>query len=665
MDPKRPQALDLEDSMNEYEPELEDILREFGSEPDAPEESLSDTRRLDSLRSAVPPEMGNRDTVVFQPVTASVRPEPEEIPAEPQPDKEEVEPFSEDWEPEYDQPMGEFIPPEPIPFPESRLRSLRQALRNGPERRFYALMELGLGKLKWAVLLNFLLFAASFVLTLLQSRGVIPAQRLAPAIFCQLVLAMLAVLVGCYRLMEGIGALLRGRFTLELLLLVTSAACAIDGVFCLQSGRTPASALFCLHMLMAQWSAYQRRNTELCQMDTLRKATDLAAVVKMEDYLEGHDGYTAVLADGENVPQHAAAPSGPERGLCAFGALSLIASVMLAVAAGLSYGLPAGVQAMAAALLLCMPATAFICTSRPGAILEQRLHRLGAVLCGWEGIREAEKQAVFPLEYSDLLPDGSMKMNGVRFYGPEDPGRIVGYTMALLEADGKGLAPLFSQLQRSRAVYTVDRFRSWPGGIGGEVDGREVLFGTAEFMEEMSLALPDVSNVNFALYAAVDGQVCGLFVLTFQRSRSAAAGLRALCSDRNVLPVLTACDFLLTPQFIRSRLGVQPKRLFLPERQLRRELARQRPQPDAPVIALVAKAGLASRAHALNGARGLRTALKIGAMIHILGGIVGLLSVAVLAMIGAQHLLTPINLLMFSALWMIPGLLITEWTRHS
>ena len=40
-----------------------------------------------------------------------------------------------------------------------------------------------------------------------------------------------------------------------------------------------------------------------------------------------------------------------------------------------------------------------------------------------------------------------------------------------------------------------------------------------------------------------------------------------------------------------------------------------------------------------------------------------LFSVLALVIVGAEHLLTPGNILLYELIWMIPGLLITEWTR--
>jgi len=35
----------------------------------------------------------------------------------------------------------------------------------------------------------------------------------------------------------------------------------------------------------------------------------------------------------------------------------------------------------------------------------------------------------------------------------------------------------------------------------------------------------------------------------------------------------------------------------------------------------------------------------------------------VLAILGARELLTPANMFLYQLVWMIPGLLITQWTR--
>ena len=49
--------------------------------------------------------------------------------------------------------------------------------------------------------------------------------------------------------------------------------------------------------------------------------------------------------------------------------------------------------------------------------------------------------------------------------------------------------------------------------------------------------------------------------------------------------------------------------------------------------------------------------------IHITGGMLGMLIMAVLALLGSVELLTPINVLLYQLIWMIPGLLVTHWPK--
>ena len=48
----------------------------------------------------------------------------------------------------------------------------------------------------------------------------------------------------------------------------------------------------------------------------------------------------------------------------------------------------------------------------------------------------------------------------------------------------------------------------------------------------------------------------------------------------------------------------------------------------------------------------------------ITGGVVGLLIMAALAWVGGVGYLTPVNILLYQLIWLVPGLLVTEWTRH-
>ncbi len=657
--------------------DLEDIMREFGSgEPPKPvppapveeEEVTGDTIRLDKIQKAVSgaKKKNHDDTAAYQPIHIEEE-EEEEEPLTEYPRQEEVEPFSEEWEPEYEEPMGDYPIPEPIVFrPKSRLKELRQKLVSGPEQRYYALSELGVGKLQLGMVLNFIVFLVCAGFTAAQAWGFLPEDRLRLVVFIQFLGMLMSALLGCYRLMEGITDAIRLRFTPNTLLVLTFCVCCVDGVLCLEELRIPVSAAFSLEMTMAMWATYHRRSTEMGQMDTLRRATTLDSVVQLPDYYDGRPGYRTGRGEVEHFMDHYDAVSQPERVLNWYALAVLGVSLIAGILGGIRHGFSIGVQVCAASLLVGMPATAFITAVRPMAILERRLHKLGTVLCGWQGIKAVSRRGTYPLDDSDLFPAGAAKLNGVKFFGDRDPELVVAYATALVKANGGALVGVFTQLLQSRGgyAYEVDHLNNYSGGgIGGEIGDDAVLVGTLQFMQEMGVDMAKGTRVSQAVYCAIDGELCGVFAVVYQRSKSAASGLQTLCGYRGLTPVLITEDFVLTESFIRGKFGINSRRMAFPDSKVRRELARREPEEGDTVVALTTREGLAPKAYAVTGARVVRSAMTVGVVIHMVGGILGLLMMLALAYVGGAAILTPANILLYELVWMLPGLLVTEWTR--
>jgi len=676
----------MDEKQNTGEFSLEDILKEFGDgipQPEEQEEEVliwdgsapengssekpfpQDTVRLDEITKAVREQSADLEqTMAFTPVGQE---EPEQILVPPVQEPPKAEPYSDEWEPEYEQPINDYIPPEPIVYhPKSRLRELKKKLVAGPEKRYYALTELGLGKLQLAIFINLIVALLSAGATAMYTMGMIGEGRIRLLIFGQFLTLLLSGMLGSYQLMEGFGDMVRLRFSLNSLLIFSLAACLVDGLLCLQSLRVPCCAVFSLHMTMSLWSAYQKRNTEMGQMDTMRKATRLDSVVGTPDYYEGRTGFLRGEGQVEDFMDTYNAPSGPEKVLSVYALVALVVSIGIAVTAGVMHSMELGIQVFSAALLVSVPASAYITLSRPMAVLERRLHKLGAVICGWQGVKGLSTSGVFPLNDTDLFPAGSAKMNGVKFYGSRDPDTVVAYGTALITACGGGMAPLFSALLESRNGYhySAKDLRSYPaGGVGGEVNGEAVLAGTLKFMQDMGVDMPAGTKVNQAVYVAIDGQLGGVFAITYGKVKSTAAALTTLCAYRRLMPVLTTSDFMLTESFIRSRFGVNTRRIAFPERPVRLELSEKQPEEGAPALALTTHEGLSGPAFVVTGARALRSASRLGVAVHMLGGILGLIMMLLLAILGAEHLLTPGNVLLYELIWLIPGFLITEWTR--
>ena len=703
--------LEPNEQEQDVELNLDDIMKEFAAEEEWEIQETSAQELLDAVLSEAgvhlheEPEIPvEDDTLVFEPEeawdsTISFKPvevtgdtlsfDPVEDGAEAADDEEElgdtlqfgkddmeairqaaeqVEPYSEKWEPEYDQPMGEYVPPQPIVFrPRSRLRELKRKLVAGPEKRYYELAELGLGRLQAAIFLCVIVVLLSGGALLLNGLGMVRADRMRLMVFGQVLGMLVAALLGSFQLINGGASLLKGRFTSDTMLLFTFIACCVDSVVCLMQLRVPYCAAFSLEVMMSLWAEYQRRNTEMGQMDTMRKAIRLDSVVKCDDFYDGRPGLLRAEGQVEDFMDNYAAVSAPEKMLSRFMLIGMLVALAVGVAGGLfHWDYQMGIRLGTAAMLAVAPATAFITLTRPAAVLERRLHWVGAVICGWQGVMGLQGPVTVPMADRDLFPAGTVKMNGVKFFGSREPDQVVAYATALMAAEGEGLSALFNSLLDSRngRHYDVENFRTYNGGLGGEVEGEPVLIGTHTFLRDMGVEVPEGTRVQQALYVAIDGELGGVFAVNYGKHRPSVMGLGALCGYRSLTPVLTCSDFMLTESFLRSKFGVNTRRVAFPEHDVRKELAAKKPAEDAKALALTTGEGILGMAFAVTGARTLRTASVFGVTLHMVAGVLGLIIVALLAVVGAEELLTAENLMLFELLWMIPGLLITEWTRN-
>ena len=623
----------------------------------------SDTIRIDTARVRTQaPAAVSGDTQSFTPVGQ----QPPEVP---DPTPEGAEPFSAGWEPQYDQPIDEYVPPEPIVFrPKNRLGELKRKLMDGPEQRYYALSEKGVGKLQIALFVSVLIVAAAVFSIILHRFNMVQENRMRLLVFGELFAMLFSALLCWERLADGIGGLLRGRFTTDTLLAFSFIACVADGIFCLQQVKIPFCAAFCLETLMCLWSEYQKRSTQLCQMDTLRKATCLNRVSKAPDCHEGRPGFCVTEGQPEDFMDVCDQPTAPERAISRFALAALVLSAAIGVAAGLRGGLQVGVRTWSAAILAACPATMLISQSRPMWTLQRRLYRFGSVICGWQGVKAAAGKAVMPLSDEDLLPGGSVKINGVKFYSSRNPDTIIGYATAVMTASGSCLAPLFDHMLKSRRgqTFEIDEFKSYGDeGCGAIICGESVLVGTQEFLKRMGVELPAGTRVNQAVYISIDGEFACVFALAFGKLKGVSAGLASLCGQRKLTPVLASTNFLLSESFIRGKYNVDTRRIAFPPVADREKLAAWQPDPEKAVpCALTTQEGLAGAAFAVTGARALRVASVAGAAVHILGGLVGLAAVLILTLSGRTDLMTPANLLLLELCWAVPGLMISEWTRN-
>ena len=251
----------------------------------------------------------------------------------------------------------------------------------------------------------------------------------------------------------------------------------------------------------------------------------------------------------------------------------------------------------------------------------------------------------------------------MKIYG-EELGRVLSYSVAMARAADSQALPLLEQMLSDQGgqAEALDDFRWYEeGGAGGTIHGETVLLGSAYFMRRQNVRLPKELKVPSGLFLAVDGQLTAIFALRYQPSRNVDWALRALRRNR-VTPVLAVRGCNITPEFLRRSFKVDAKPIY-PDVQTRLSLLEQ-DRLTGPAYAVVYRDGLMPYAETVLGSRKLLLAARWTIALALLASVAGLLLCYYLTGIGGYASLTPLRLVLFQLLWLLPGLLLAGQVKH-
>ena len=237
---------------------------------------------------------------------------------------------------------------------------------------------------------------------------------------------------------------------------------------------------------------------------------------------------------------------------------------------------------------------------------------------------------------------------------------VIGYANAVVQTAGSGLVPLFEQMMHDQngRRYTVDSFRRYEsGGLGATIRGDVVLMGSIAFMKLMRVRVPEGTRLKQAVYLSVNGELTAVFALNYAPAESVRAGLSAVLRAGSLVPVLATRDFMITPQFLKLRYKIPPEHIEFPIVEERAALSEPETVRSGTQGALMARSSFASFAGSVVAARGLRSTAILCICIALVGSILGAGLMFVLTFLGADLAASCWNLFLYTALWLLPGLL--------
>ena len=460
---------------------------------------------------------------------------------------------------------------------------------------------------------------------------------------------------------RGISALARKRCVGELLAGIAALAAVGDCLVCLlqpeRTAATPYSAAACWLLAFGQWGV-SLENRGL--YDTFRTA----ALDDEPPYLVTDTERGACKQRGSIPGFYTTAMRESAAVLWQTALLPVVLAASLVFAGLTSLGQERGADFLlnwSALLAAGATCTLPLCWALPWARLARHLQKIGCAVAGWSGAEKISRRRCMILTDTDLFPPGTIQLNGIKVYG-EERRKAAAYAAAMARRAGSGLERLFDGFLRSEGGgvrEAVDDFSFYEeGGWSGTIHGESVLMGTASFLRKMEVRLPGDINLKTGVFLAVDRQLIAVFAVKYNPSENVDFALRMMRRSR-ITPVLASRDPNITPALLKRkfRKGV---RVEYPDLGSRVALSEAEEDRDLP-RALLFREGLLPYAETVVGSRRMCKAVRRAAVIALAGSAAGVLLAFYLLLQGAYDLLTPLSLVIFLLLWVLPVLLISDW----
>ena len=283
------------------------------------------------------------------------------------------------------------------------------------------------------------------------------------------------------------------------------------------------------------------------------------------------------------------------------------------------------------------------------------LARSGAAVAGMYGAAAFASGRRLTVTDADLFPSGAARLAGVKLYG-EEQNQALSYAATLAVQGGGLLARLFGDAARVKRVslQSLEHFHIHEdGGLGGMIRGETVLVGSPSFMRRQAVRLPHTLASKTAICLAVDGELTAIFTVKYAAAEPVEYALRILRRNGFRLSLATR-DSNLTPKFLKARFGwdggAEP--LEIGERLTLSDPEREAGGPEG----LLYRDGILPYAFlAVDGRRLCQTVL-VGNLLSIFSSIAGALLGFYLTFTHSYGVLTPVLLLTFMVLWVVPML---------
>lgn len=320
----------------------------------------------------------------------------------------------------------------------------------------------------------------------------------------------------------------------------------------------------------------------------------------------------------------------------------------------------AALTVFAAVCCAFVPFGYLLSVSVPMFRVAKRLKKFGGVIFDTTEMEDYYDVNAVAVTAHDLFPEGSVQLFGIKTFSGTRIDEALLDAASVIHASGGILYDVFSEILAGdenllRPVDTLVYEDAM--GISAWVQNKRVLIGSRELMINHGIRVPSkdyearyLNEGHELIYLSTGGELTAVFLVRLEAAPQITAGLKKLAGN-DIKVVVKTVDAVISRQKLADLFDVSSEMFKIIPARLHEEYDRLNEECERISTSVAASEGFFSFANTLVIAKRFRTVLSLSAVIQVAAIILGLILIALFALIFTSGTLSPLSLLIYQLVW--------------
>lgn len=348
-------------------------------------------------------------------------------------------------------------------------------------------------------------------------------------------------------------------------------------------------------------------------------------------------------------------------------------ALVLFVVVGIMDNFNTAFNVLLCSISISSPVVALFATNAMLADVSKITARNGARVCGFEGAVMADNANAMVMEASDFFDRSSCDKHGIKIFNGTKIDEALLYSAAVMIKTKSPLAHVFDDViigKQSILPEVENIVYENKMGTSAWVYGKKVLVGNRNLLIAHGVSVPKESyeqkytqKGRYALYLAVDGKICAMFILSYSANPDLKRELKKL-EKSGITLIVRSCDPYINEQSLSELFGLPEGFIRVMNYSSARVFEKYSNMNVEKSPAYVIHNGTAlSFVSAMRSAENIVSSKGLIKFLVTFGSAIGFAVVALLGIIGAYTQITAVGILAFQIVWGIFVLLISKLKR--